>query len=79
MPRSEVRPGWRALRTPGSETIRFHVFHVVARACVHAAQHPSPSGSDQAVYVGGVILIRLARDRQPAANRCYCRNFLGRR
>ena len=79
MPRLGVRLGWRESRTPGSETTRFHVFHVVARACVHAAQHQRPSGSDQAVYVEGVILIRLARDRQPAANRCYCRNFLGRR
>ena len=55
MPRLEVRLGWRALRTPGSETTRFHVFHVVARACVHAVQHQRPLGSDQAVYVGGVI------------------------
>ena len=58
MPRLEVRLGWRASRTPGSETTRFHVFHVVARACVHAVQHQRhqrPLGSDQAVYVGGVI------------------------
>ena len=79
MPRLEARLGWRASRTPDSETTRFHVFGVVARACARAAQHQRPSGSDRAVYVGGVILIRLARDRQPAANRCYCRNFLGRR
>ena len=79
MPRLGARLGWRASRTPGSETTRFHVFHVVARVCVHAVQHQCPSGSDQAVYVEGVILIRLAQDRQPAANRYYCHNFLGRR
>jgi hypothetical protein len=79
MPHLEVRLGWPASRTPGSETRRFHVFHVVACACVHAAQHQRPSGTGRAVYVGGVILIRLAQDRQPAANRCYCRNFLGPR
>jgi len=79
MLRLAVRPGWLASRNPDLETARSRVFRFAERACARAGQDQRHLANDQAVYVGDGISIRLARDRQRAANQSYYRNCLAPR
>ena len=76
MPRLGVRPGSLASRNPDSETARSRVFRFAERACVRAGQNQRHPANGRAVYVGDGISIRLAQDRQRAANQSYYRNCL---
>ena len=79
MPRLGVRPGSVASRNPDLETARSRVFHFAERACARAGQNQRHPANGQAVYVGDGISIRLAQDRQRAANQGYYRNCLAPR
>jgi len=79
MPRLGVRPGSVASRNPDLETARSRVFHFAERACARAGQNQRHPANGQAVYVGDGISIRLAQDRQRAANQSYYRNCLAPR
>jgi hypothetical protein len=79
MPRLGVRLGSVALRNPDLETARSRVFHFAERACARAGQNQRHPANGQAVYVGDGISIRLAQDRQRAANQSYYRNCLAPR
>ena len=79
MPRLGVRLGSVASRNPDLKTARSHVFHFAERACARAGQNQRHPANGQAVYVGDGISIRLAQDRQRAANQSYYRNCLAPR
>ena len=79
MPRLGVRPGSVASRNPDLETARSRVFHFAERAYARAGQNQRHPANGRAVYVGDGISIRLAQDRQRAANQSYYRNCLAPR
>ena len=74
MLRLAVRPGWLASRNLDLETARSRVFRFAERACARAGQDQRHPANGQAVYAGDGISIRLAQDRQRAANQSYYRN-----
>ena len=74
MLRLAARPGSVASRNLDLETARSRVFRFAERACARARPDQRHLANDQAVYVGDGISIRLAQDRQRAANQSYYRN-----